>query len=115
MKYGEADSYLVDENTKITDLSDAPESSNFDSVICEVDGYHPAESGGKKIFNSRNQKTYYILEGNGEIHIDGDKVQVQEGEFVNVPKQTPHSLEGSFRALIVTSPPFDPEDEKLVE
>ena len=113
MKFSEGDSYFVDENTEITDLFEAPEGYNFDSVISKVAGYHPEGDRDKKIFNERSQKGYYILEGEGEISVGDEIHEVTGGEFVFVPEKTEHSLEGNFRALIVTSPPFDPEDEEL--
>jgi len=113
MKFTEGDSYFVDENTEITDLFDASEESNFDSVICEVNGYHPADTGRKKFVNEESQKAYYILEGKGEIFVGDKKIQVEEGEFVNVPVSTPHALEGSFKAIIITSPPYNPDNERI--
>ena len=115
MKFTEGDSYSVDENTEITDLFDPEGGSNFDSVICEIDGYHPADTGRKKIFNERSQKAYYVLEGSGKIFMGEETFEVKQGDFVNVSRKTPHALEGEFKALIVTSPPFNPEDERHVE
>jgi mannose-6-phosphate isomerase-like protein (cupin superfamily) len=114
VKFTQGDSYSVDDNTEITELFDAPEDSNFDAVVSEVDGYHPSGPRRKKIVNEKSQKAYYILEGSGKIFVGEEEFEVREGELVNVPRQTPHALEGTFRALIVTSPPFDPEDEELV-
>jgi mannose-6-phosphate isomerase-like protein (cupin superfamily) len=114
VKFTEGDSYSVDEETEITELFDAPEDSNFDAVVSEVDGHHPSGSVRKKIVNEKSQKAYYVLEGSGKIFVGEEELDVREGELVNVPRETPHALEGSFRALIVTSPPFDPGDEKLV-
>ena len=113
MKFSEGDSYSVDGNTEITDLFEAPEDANFDSVISEVDGYHPDGDREKKIFNKRSQKGYYVLEGEGKIFVGDEVHEVEKGEFVFVPEKTEHALEGEFKALIVTSPPFDPEDEEL--
>lgn len=115
MKFTEGDSYFVDENTEITDLFDAGENSSFDSVVFDINGYHPADTGRKKILNDNSQKAYYILEGKGKIFVGGNVFEVEEGNFINVLKKTPHALEGVFKALIVTSPPFNPEDEKYVE
>ena len=113
MKFTEGDSYFVDDNTEITDLFDASDESNFDSVICEVDGYHPADTSRKRIVNEESQRGYYILEGNGTIFVGDEKIQVEEGEFVNVPVSAPHALEGSFKAMIITSPPYNPDDERI--
>jgi mannose-6-phosphate isomerase-like protein (cupin superfamily) len=112
LKFTEGDSHFVDDNTKITDLFQAPEQANFDSVISRVDGYHP-EGDVEKIFNKRSQKAYYILEGEGKIYVGENVHEVQKGEFVYVPKRTGHALEGNFRTLIITSPQFNPEDEEL--
>lgn len=113
MKFREGDSYFVDDNTEITDLFEAPEGANFDSVITKIDGYHPAGEEEKRIFNERSQKGYYILDGEGEISVGEETHEVKQGELVFISEKTEHSLEGKFRALIVTSPPFDPEDEEL--
>jgi len=115
MKFQPTDSYMVDDATEITDLFEAPEEAHFDSVIIEVSGYHPSEGEKKRILNERSQKAYYILEGSGKIFV-GDKAhEVEEQDFVFVPEKTAHALEGEFKALIVTAPPFDPEYEKLVD
>lgn len=113
VKFTEGDSYSVDDNTEITELFEAPEGANFDSVISEIEGYHPADGERKKIFNERSQKAYYVLSGEGRIYVGEEVHEVKEGEFVYVPEETEHALEGSFRALIVTSPPFNPEDEEM--
>jgi len=113
LKFTEGDSYFVDENTAITDLFQAPEDANFDSAISEIKGYHPEDEERKKIFNERSQKAYYILHGKGKVYAGKKLHEVEEGEFVYVPEKTPHALEGMFKALIITSPPFNPEDEEL--
>lgn len=113
MKFDEGDSYFVDENTEITDLFEAPEGAKFDSVISKIDGYHPEGDRDRKIFNEKSQKAYYILKGEGMIHVAEEIYEVNKGDFVFVPEQTGHALEGNFKALIITSPPFNPEDEEL--
>ncbi|MFB6099710.1 MAG: cupin domain-containing protein [Candidatus Nanohalobium sp.] len=113
MKFQPSNSYFVDDNTEITDLFDAPQDSNFDAVLSEVDGYHPEGEKGKRIFNERSQKGYYILEGEGKLFVGEETHNVEEGDYVYVPEKTLHALEGSLKALIITSPPFNPEDEEL--
>lgn len=115
MKTSEGDSFKVDENTVITNLFKPEDDSNFDTVITSVEGYHPADEPEKGFWNEKSQKGYYILEGEGKMYVGEKEHQVEKGDFVFVPEKTRHALEGDFRALIVTSPPFDPETEKLVE
>ena len=113
MKFTEGESYFVDDNTEITDLFEATEDANLDSVICDVNGYHPKTDDRKKIYNKRSQKNYYILQGEGKIFVEEETHKVSEGDFVYVPEDTGHALEGKFKALIVTTPPYNPEDEEL--
>ena len=112
MKFQKGDSYYVDDNTKITDLVEAHD-DNFDSVITEVDGYHPKGKGRKKIYNENSQKGYFILKGEGTIHVGLEAFDVKKEDFILVPENKGHALEGDFRALIVTSPPFNPADEEI--
>lgn len=111
MKFESGDSYFVDDNTEITDLFEV-EGANYNVVICEANGRHPVEDG-KCFWNERSQKSYYILEGSGKIFVGDEVHEVEGGEFVYVPEKTLHSLEGDFRALIVTSPPYNPEYEEI--
>lgn len=115
MKFEPGDSYFVDDNTEITDLLDAPEDANFDAVLTDLDGYHPEGEEGKRIVNDKSQKAYYILEGTGIIFAGDKEHEVSEGEMVHISEGTSHALQGDFKAIIITSPPFNPEDEELIE
>ena len=101
----------VDENTEIAGLFDADEGQRFDAVISRVERRHPAEGG--MIFNERSQRGYYVINGQGKIHVDNETCEVEVSDFVFVPRETAHAVEGELRLLVVTSPPFDPEDEEV--
>jgi len=58
---------------------------------------------------------YVILDGEGEIELDGQLHAVAPGDVVYIPPLTRHALRGSFEIINVASPPFDPADEHLVE
>jgi mannose-6-phosphate isomerase-like protein (cupin superfamily) len=54
---------------------------------------------------------YYVLEGEGYLELDGDRVSLQPGTAVFIPPLTRHRAVGKLRVLIVAVPTFDPNDE----
>ena len=113
MKFQEGNLFKPDKNTEITELFDPPEGSKSDAVVMNLDGHHPADEG-KRIVNVRSQKNYYILEGSGTFYVGKKEHTVEEGDFVHVQENTEHAMEGEMTALIFTCPPFNPENENLV-
>ena len=54
---------------------------------------------------------YYILEGHGQIELDGVRVDVQPGTAILIKPNCRHRLLGRFRILNIPVPAFDPADE----
>ncbi|MFO7794297.1 MAG: cupin domain-containing protein [Candidatus Nanohaloarchaea archaeon] len=110
MKFEPKESNLVDKNTEITSLFDK-EDANFDAVISKVDGYHPEE--GEKVINEESERAYYVLEGEGTIYVRDNDFSVSSGDLIFIEKGKGHALEGDIRTLVITSPPFNPENERI--
>ena len=58
---------------------------------------------------------YVILEGSGEIILDGERLPVGPDDVIMIPPGTHHALDGEFEIINIVCPPFDPADEHLVE
>jgi mannose-6-phosphate isomerase-like protein (cupin superfamily) len=60
---------------------------------------------------------YYILEGSGELELNGDVVEVEPGTLVVIEPGTVHRLRsaGGVRTMVIGIPALDPADEYLVE
>jgi mannose-6-phosphate isomerase-like protein (cupin superfamily) len=59
-------------------------------------------------------ETYYFLEGEGEIELDGRRHPVRPGMAVMIRPGTRHRAvpgRGPMRILNIVVPPFDPDDE----
>lgn len=56
---------------------------------------------------------YYILEGEGYMELDGEKVPVRPGTSVLIKPGCRHRAVGSLKLLNVVVPAFDPADEWL--
>ncbi|MEM9657393.1 MAG: cupin domain-containing protein [Planctomycetota bacterium] len=65
----------------------------------------------KAHYHKRLTEIYYILEGVGEVELDGERIAVQPGDAVMIKPGCRHRAIGNLRILNVPIPAFDPDDE----
>ncbi len=65
----------------------------------------------------KSNELYFILEGNGEMHIEDAVFHVEKGDTINIP---PNALQwirntgpGTLKFLCIVSPPWSGEDEYI--
>ena len=54
---------------------------------------------------------YYVLEGEGELDLDGERVPLSPGTLVMIPPGVAHRAIGEVKTLVIGVPPFTPEDQ----
>ena len=62
-------------------------------------------------YHKRMTEIYYILEGTGEIELDGERHAVRTGDAILIKPGCRHRAIGKLRVLNVPVPAFDPADE----
>ncbi|HEY3393165.1 MAG TPA: cupin domain-containing protein [Lacipirellulaceae bacterium] len=62
-------------------------------------------------YHKRMTEIYYILEGEGQIELDGKRHAVRPGDAILIKPLCRHRAIGRLRVLNVPVPAFDPEDE----
>lgn len=62
-------------------------------------------------YHKRMTEIYYILEGEGQIELDGERHSVRPGDAILIKPLCRHRAIGRLRVLNVPVPAFDPEDE----
>ena len=62
-------------------------------------------------YHKRMTEIYYILEGEGQIELDGERYAVRPGDAILIKPLCRHRAIGRLRVLNVPVPAFDPEDE----
>ena len=97
----------VDEDLTIHELL-ADDTMSFDLVLATLTGGHP------RVVNRVSDRAYYILSGTGNVFVGGESLAVEPGDTIRIRKGTPHSISGHLSYLIVTSPPFSPENEQVL-
>lgn len=62
-------------------------------------------------YHRRTTEIYLVLEGEGFIELDGDRLPVRPMLSVLIQPGCRHRLVGRFRIINVAIPAFDPQDE----
>lgn len=80
----------------------------FDIAYGRISGTHAS------VRNNVSQRAYIVTNGNAVISVGSRSHDVAAGDVVTVPKGAVHSLTGEADYIIVTAPPFSPENEEVV-
>lgn len=62
-------------------------------------------------YHKRLTEIYYILDGDGEMELDGERHSVRPGDAILIKPGCRHRAIGRLRVLNVPIPAFDPADE----
>ncbi|WMS43725.1 cupin domain-containing protein [Acuticoccus sp. MNP-M23] len=62
-------------------------------------------------YHRRMTELYYVLEGEGTMELDDERVPLRPGISVYIAPQCRHRAVGDLKVMIVAIPQFDPEDE----
>ena len=64
--------------------------------------------------NIKSDRIYFVLEGKLTVRDENGKVFIaRRGDIVFIPKNTKYHFKGTFKALLINSPAFDPKYEKI--
>ena len=66
-------------------------------------------------WHNETHEFYYVLEGEGTLHIDDEPVPIAKGDCVWIKPGAVHRAEGDIEALVIGVPPFHTDDTFLVE
>ncbi len=64
----------------------------------------------KPHYHKRTVEIYYVLEGDGEIILDGKKQKISKGSIVHIPPNIVHSATGIMQILVVGVPDISEDD-----
>ena len=62
-------------------------------------------------YHKRMTELYYVLEGSGQIELDGELHDIHPGSSILIKPGCRHRAIGTMKILNVPVPAFDPDDE----
>uniref|UniRef100_UPI00329A41BE cupin domain-containing protein n=1 Tax=Salmonella enterica TaxID=28901 RepID=UPI00329A41BE len=69
------------------------------------------EADARTHYHKRMTEIYIILEGEGHLELDGERIPVQPLTTVMIKPGCRHRAVGKMKIINVPIPAFDPEDE----
>ena len=62
-------------------------------------------------YHKNMTEIYFVLEGEGEILLNGEAYPVKPGSTILINAGTRHKARGKLKVVVVVIPPFDSRDE----
>jgi|SRR5581483_6530476 len=78
----------------------------FDFVISTLNGSHP------KRINKVSDRAYFILSGTAEVTVGDETHHAETHDLILIPANTSHGIEGKAEFIIITAPPYVPQNEE---
>ncbi len=69
------------------------------------------QQDAKVHYHKKLTEIYFILEGDGEMELDGDRVPIKPFTAIFIKPGCRHRAVGTMKIVNVSIPAFDPEDE----
>ena len=101
--------YEISNEFKFFEYLSKATSTQFSVLRVTLSGIH------SKVKNIVSERIYYVLDGQGEIAVGEENYQVKAGDLVFVKPNEIHGLTGNMEYLVITSPPYTPENEITIE
>jgi mannose-6-phosphate isomerase-like protein (cupin superfamily) len=70
--------------------------------------------GARPHYHKIATELYYVLEGEGQVILDGDVQDVRKGTMVHIPPGVVHEAAGKMRILVIGIPDIDDSDVYFV-
>src|SRR6266536_4174771 len=70
-----------------------------DGVAAEV--HHLQITDAKLHYHQRTDEIYYVLDGQGKMHLDDAEIELHTGVVVYVPRGVKHKARGNLTVLVV--------------
>lgn len=64
----------------------------------------------KSHWHKHTHEYYYVLEGEGVLFVDGERVAIAPGDCIWIKPGVRHYAEGAITSLIIAMPALDPSD-----
>jgi mannose-6-phosphate isomerase-like protein (cupin superfamily) len=110
--YERAEPFTTADGSTIRELLGIPTASVRNQSLAEATLAPGQET--ERHYHRSSEELYYLLEGSGEIEIDGERARVTVGDAILIPPGAWHQIRagdaGHVRFLCCCSPPYTHED-----
>lgn len=105
----DAEPFTTKDGSEIRELMHAAKQSLAEATVA------PGQAT-ERHYHAASEELYYLLEGSGELELDGERREVGPGDAVLIPPGARHSFTGGAegaRFLCCCAPPYSHDDTFL--
>lgn len=107
VKESEAVERKIADSYSVFNMLSKNDSDNLSMVISRATNHR------ETALNTKSDRIYYVTKGEIKLKAGGDEFDAGIGDLVFIPANTEYEFSGTFEAIQVLSPPFDPANEPL--
>jgi mannose-6-phosphate isomerase-like protein (cupin superfamily) len=108
----EIEPFVTKDGSLIRELCGIPTGGTVRHSVAEAT-LEPGQAT-QRHYHAESEEVYVIVEGEGDMELDGDSARVAAGDAIPIPAGTWHTLRntgnGSLRLLCTCAPPYRHED-----
>jgi mannose-6-phosphate isomerase-like protein (cupin superfamily) len=109
---GEAVPFTTKDGSTIRELLGLPNSSARNQSLAEAT--LPAGGATQRHYHRETEEIYYVVEGSGDMEVDGERAHVSPGDAILIPPGAWHEIRADgtsgLRFLCCCAPPYRHED-----
>jgi mannose-6-phosphate isomerase-like protein (cupin superfamily) len=110
--YGRAEPFTTADGSTIRELLGLPTAPVRNQSLAEAT-LEPGQAT-ERHYHAESEELYYLLEGSGEMEIDGERARVVPGDAILIAPGARHQIRadegGPLRFLCCCAPPYRHED-----
>jgi mannose-6-phosphate isomerase-like protein (cupin superfamily) len=107
----QAEPFTTKDGSTIRELLGLPTSAARNQSLAEAT--LPAGRATQRHYHRASEEIYYVVEGSGELELDGEHARVGPGDAILIPPGAWHEIragEAPLRFLCCCAPPYRHED-----
>ena len=105
-----AEPFVTADGSMIRELFGRPTGGTIQQSLAEATLEPDQET--ERHYHRESEEIYFVLEGEGQMEVDGDRRRVAAGDAILIPPGARHQIraEGPLRFLCCCAPPYRHED-----
>jgi mannose-6-phosphate isomerase-like protein (cupin superfamily) len=104
--------FVTADGSTIRELCGLPTGGTVNQSLAEA-SLEPGQAT-ERHYHAETEEIYFVLEGEGELELDGERTPVRPGDAVPIPPGARHQIvnvgQGQLRILCCCAPPYRHED-----
>lgn len=102
----------IHKNNEACIAAEYPINKEIDGAVIDINGRYPINN---RCLNLKSRMLCYVIDGKGKIEIEGEEVNLNEGDLILIEPGEKYFWQGNLKLFISSTPAWNLEQYKEVE